>query len=73
MKHITVKIALFLGYAIFASWSAYMTATSIHLKWLSEMPFALAFTMIFIISLVAGWCLTLALNCKIPDFGVIRL
>ena len=62
MKHIAVKIALFLGYAIFASWSAYMTATSIHLKWLSEMPFALAFTMIFIISLVAGWCLTLALK-----------
>ncbi len=62
MKQLIVKIALFLGYAIFASWSAYMTATSIHLKWLSEMPFALAFTMIFIISLVAGWCLTLALK-----------
>ena len=58
MRQLLIKVALFLGYSIFASWSAYMTATSIHLKWLSEMPFILAFIMIFIISLVAGWCLT---------------
>lgn len=58
MRQLLIKIALFLGYSIFACWSAYMTAMSIHLKWLSEMPFILAFIMIFIISLVAGWCLT---------------
>lgn len=62
MKQYIKKIALFLGYAIFASWSAYMTANSLHLKWMSEMPFFLAFAMIFIISVVAGWFLTLALK-----------
>lgn len=62
MKQYIKKIALFLGYAIFASWSAYMTANSLHLKWMSEMPFFLAFAMIFIISVVAGWLLTLALK-----------
>ena len=61
-KEIIKKIALFLGFAIFAGYSAYMTATSTQLKWLTEVPLWLVIIMFFIIALLAGWCLTNAIK-----------
>lgn len=57
MKHLLFKVALFLAYSVFAGYSAWMTATSVQLKWMSQMPIWFVFIMIFIIALFAGWCL----------------
>lgn len=57
MKQLIKKIALFLGYTIFAGYSSWMTATSVQLKWMSQMPVWFVFIMVFIIALFAGWCL----------------
>ena len=62
MKYLIKKVAFFIAYSIFAGYSSWMTATSLHLKWFSAMPFALAFIIIFIISLVAGWLFSLAFD-----------
>lgn len=58
MKQLIKKIALFLAYCIFAGYSSWMTATSVQLKWMSQMHILLVFVMVFIIALFAGWCLT---------------
>ena len=57
MKQLIKKIALFLGYAVFAGYSSWMTATSVQLKWMTQMPVWFVFVMVFIIALSAGWCL----------------
>lgn len=57
MKQLLFKVALFLAYSVFAGYSAWMTATSVQLKWMSQMPIWFVFIMIFIIALFAGWCL----------------
>ena len=57
MKRLLFKIVLFLAYSVFAGYSAWMTATSVQLKWMSQMPIWFVFIMIFIIALFAGWCL----------------
>lgn len=58
MKQLIKKIALFLAYCIFAGYSSWMTATSVQLKWMSQMHILFVFVMVFIIALFAGWCLT---------------
>lgn len=57
MKHFVLKVALFLAYSVFAGYSALMTAISVQLKWMFQMPIWFVFIMIFIIALFAGWCL----------------
>lgn len=57
MKHLLFKVALFLAYSVFAGISAWMTATSVQLKWMSQMPIWFVLIMTFIIALFAGWCL----------------
>ncbi|MBR1789399.1 MAG: hypothetical protein IJ762_09475 [Bacteroidaceae bacterium] len=62
MKQIITKIGLFLAYSLFAGWSAKMTATSLHATQLKELNYWLAFAMVFIIALLAGWCLDNAIK-----------
>lgn len=57
MKKLFIKIALFIGYSIFAGYSAYLTALSLHVNAL-RVPIWLAFIMVFVLSLLAGWFLT---------------
>lgn len=57
MKNFLFKVALFLAYTVFAGYSAWMTATSVQLKWMSQMPIWFVLIMIFIIALFAGWFL----------------
>ena len=56
------KIALFLGYALFAGWSAYFTTSSIVHKWFSPDLFWLVYVMVFILALLAGYFLTVAIK-----------
>ena len=62
MRSLLFKVALFLAYSVFAGYSAWMTATSVQLKWMSQMPIWFVFIMIFIIALFAGWCLDNAIK-----------
>lgn len=58
MQKLLLKVAIFLAYVVFAGWSAWMTATSIQLKWMNQMPIWFVVIMIFTISLLAGWLLS---------------
>lgn len=57
-KTILSKIALFLGYLLFACFSAYFTATSLSLNLMKGTKLWLIFIMVFVVALLAGWCLT---------------
>ena len=56
-RTIISKVALFLGYLLFASFSAYFTATSLSLNLMQGTNLWLIFAMVFVIALLAGWCL----------------
>ena len=56
-KAIISKVALFIGYLLFATFSAYFTATSLSLNLMQGTNLWLIFVMVFIIALLAGWCL----------------
>lgn len=58
MQKLLLKVAIFLAYVVFAGWSAWMTATSIQLKWMNQMPIWFVIIMVFTISLLAGWLLS---------------
>ena len=55
------KVALFLAYALFAGFSAYFTATSLSLNLLHTdgiVSFIIVYLLVFIVAIMAGWCLT---------------
>lgn len=56
-KTIVSKVVLFLGYLLFACFSAYFTATSLSLNLMQGTNLWLIFAMVFVIALLAGWCL----------------
>ncbi|MBQ7279839.1 MAG: CvpA family protein [Bacteroidales bacterium] len=58
MKKTITIIALWAAYAVFAFFSAYFTATSLSLNLLQGTNLWIIFIMVFIIALLAGWCLT---------------
>lgn len=53
-----IKIACLAGYLLFASLSAYFTATSLSLNLMEGRNIWLFFVLVLIISILAGWCLT---------------
>lgn len=55
------KLALYVAYALFAGFSAYFTATSLSLSLLHSdtiWMLIVVFVLVFIIAIMAGWCLT---------------
>lgn len=56
-KTVISKVALFLGYLLFACFSAYFTATSLSLNLMQGTNLWLIFAMVFVIAWLAGWCL----------------
>ncbi|MBR1787141.1 MAG: CvpA family protein [Paludibacteraceae bacterium] len=55
------KVALYLAYALFAGFSAYFTATSLSLNLLHTdgiVSFIIVYLLVFIVAIMAGWCLT---------------
>lgn len=56
-KTVISKIALFLGYLLFACFSAIFTANSLSLNLMQGSNLWLIFAMVFVIALLAGWCL----------------
>lgn len=53
-----LKIACLAGYLLFASLSAYFTATSLSLNLLNGTNMWFVFVLVLVISILAGWCLT---------------
>jgi len=53
-----LKLACLAGYLVFASLSAYFTATSLSLNLLNGTNLWLIFVLVMVISILAGWCLT---------------
>mgnify|MGYP006916046647 CR=1 FL=1 len=58
MSKVITKIALFIGYLVFAAFSAYFTATSLSLNLMQGTSLWLIYIMVFIVALLAGWLLT---------------
>ena len=56
------KLACLVGYLLFASLSAYFTATSLSLNLLNGTNVWLIFVLVLVISILAGWCLTNVIN-----------
>ena len=55
------KLALYAAYALFAGFSAYFTATSFSLNLLHTdgiVSFIVVYLLVFIVAVMAGWCLT---------------
>ena len=55
------KLALYAAYALFAGFSAYFTATSLSLNLLHTdgiVSFVIVYLLVFIVAIMAGWCLT---------------
>lgn len=55
------KLALYAAYALFAGFSAYFTATSFSLNLLHTdelLSFIFVYILVFIVAVMAGWCLT---------------
>lgn len=57
-----IKFACGIGYLVFACISAYFTASSFSLSWLQGTNLWVIFAMVLIIGILAGWCLTNAIN-----------
>ena len=55
---VITKLACLAGYLIFASLSAYFTATSLSLNLLNGTNMWFIFILVLVISVLAGWCLT---------------
>lgn len=55
---IILKLACLAGYLLFASLSAYFTATSLSLNLLNGTNMWFIFVLVLVISVLAGWCLT---------------
>ncbi len=55
---VITKVSLIVGYAIFAAFSAYFTATSLSLNLMQGTNFWIVYIMVFIIAILAGYCLT---------------
>lgn len=56
------KLALYAAYALFAGFSAYFTATSLALNLLHTdglISLILVYILVFIVAIMAGWCLTI--------------
>lgn len=56
------KIACWCGYCLFAGYSAYMTAKSIAMSFEMNDSVLVVFIFVFIVALLAGWCLTLVIG-----------
>lgn len=56
-----VKIACLVGYLVFASFSAYFTASSLSLNLLNGTNLWFCFALVLIVSILAGWCLSNAI------------
>ena len=53
-----LKLGCLVGYLLFASLSAYFTATSLSLNLLNGTNMWFVFVLVLVISILAGWCLT---------------
>lgn len=51
------KVACLVGYLLFASFSAYFTASSLSLNLLQGTNMWIVFVMVMVVALLAGWCL----------------
>lgn len=60
MNEVIKKVCIALGYALLAGYSAFMTATSVSLKW--NLPFVMAFIIVFIFALICGYSLNAAIK-----------
>lgn len=60
-NQIIKKIACWIGYCLFAGWSAVMTAESISMS-MDLKPLWLVFIFVFIVALIAGFCLSGMIN-----------
>lgn len=56
------KIACWFGYCLFAGYSAYMTAKSVAMSFELNEWLGVVFVFVFIIALIAGYCLTVAIG-----------
>lgn len=56
-----IKIACLVGYLVFASFSAFFTASSLSLNLLNGTNLWFCFALVLIVSILAGWCLTNAI------------
>lgn len=66
MKKIIWAALLFIAYALFAAYSAYMTSSSLQLNLFEDQPLWGIFVFVFIVALLAGMCLTGAIK-KLKD------
>lgn len=57
-EKLIVKVACLIGYVVFASFSAYFTASSLSLNLLNGTNLWIVFVLVFIVSILAGWCLS---------------
>lgn len=57
MSKLITKIALLIGYLVFAGFSAYFTATSLSLNLMQGTSLWLIYAMVLIVALLAGWLL----------------
>lgn len=62
MKELIKKIVLFLAFCLFVYLSADMTATSLHLRWLSHLNYWIVFAIACVIAFIASWSLTRAIK-----------
>lgn len=56
------KVACLIGYLLFASFSAYFTASSLSLNLLQGTNVWIVFVLVMVVSILAGWCLTNAIK-----------
>ncbi len=57
-RQIIVKLSLFLGYLLFAGFSAYFTSKSLSLSLLEGKGVWFVFVLVLVVAILAGWCLT---------------
>ena len=62
MKKVITICALFIGYALFAAFSAYFTATSLSLNLMRGTHFALIYILVLVVAILAGASLTMFIN-----------
>ncbi len=59
---IILKLCYLGGYLLFAGFSAYFTASSLSLNLLNGTNLWLVYALVFVVAVLAGWCLTIAIE-----------
>lgn len=61
-SQLITKVACLIGYLLFASFSAYFTASSLSLNLLQGTNVWIVFVLVMVVSVLAGWCLSNAIQ-----------